>query len=47
MHVDTPSHTESLGGRSILKLKRDSAHMHRLSVRHTDIENLLSSRVDE
>jgi hypothetical protein len=31
VHVDTPSHSESLGGRSLLKLRRDSARMHRLS----------------
>ena len=47
MHVDTPSCTESLGGRSLLKLKRDSAQMHRISVRKTETKNLLSSRVDE
>jgi hypothetical protein len=33
VHVDTPSRSESLGGRSLLNLMRDSAHMHRLSVR--------------
>jgi hypothetical protein len=32
-HVDTPSHYESLGGGSLLNLRRDSARMHRLSVR--------------
>jgi hypothetical protein len=47
MHVDTPSRTESLGGRSLLKLRRDSARMHRLSARQAKTENLLSSRVDE
>jgi hypothetical protein len=47
MHVDTPSRSESLGGRSLLKLRRDSACMHRLSARQAETENHLSSRVDE
>jgi hypothetical protein len=44
MHVDPPSHSESLGGRSLLKLRRDSAHMHKLSARQEKIENHLSSK---
>jgi hypothetical protein len=47
MHVDTPSRSESLGGRSLLKLRRDSARMHRLSARQAETENHLSSRVEE
>jgi hypothetical protein len=47
MHVNTPRRHEFLGGRSLLKLKRDSAHMHRLSTRQAKTENHLSSRVDE
>jgi hypothetical protein len=46
-HVDTPSHSESLGGGSLLNLRRDSAHMHRLSARQAETENHLSSRVEE
>jgi hypothetical protein len=46
-HVDPPSHSESLGGRSLLKLRRDSARRHRLSVRETKVENHLSCRVEE
>jgi hypothetical protein len=44
MHVDPPSRSESLGGRSLLKLRRDSARMHRLSARQAETENHLSSR---
>jgi hypothetical protein len=47
MHVDTPSRFESLGGGILLNLRRDSAHMHRLSVRQAETENHLSSRVEE
>jgi hypothetical protein len=32
-HVDTPSHSKSLGGGSLLNLMRDIACMNRLSVR--------------
>jgi hypothetical protein len=32
-HVDIPSHYECLGEGSLLNLRRDSAHMHRLSMR--------------
>ena len=46
-HVDTPSRSKSLGGGSILKLRRDSACMQRLSVRQVETENHLSSRVEE
>jgi hypothetical protein len=45
--VDPPSHSESLGGWSLLKLRRDSERMHRLSVWQTETENHLSSRVEE
>ena len=47
MHVDPPSHFESLGGRSLLNLRRDSERMHRLSVKQIEIENHLSPRVEE
>jgi hypothetical protein len=42
MHVDTPSLSESLGGGSLLNIKRDSAHMQRLSTRQVETENPLS-----
>jgi hypothetical protein len=46
-HVDPPSHSDSLGGWSLLKLMRDSEHMHRLSTRQIEAENHLISRVEE
>jgi hypothetical protein len=46
-HVDPPSRSESLGGRSLLKLKRDSERMHGLSARQTKTKNHLSSRFEE
>jgi hypothetical protein len=47
MHVDTPICLDSLGGRSLLNLRRDSACMHRLSASQEETENDLSSRVEE
>jgi hypothetical protein len=47
MHVDPPSHSESLGGWRFVKLRRGSADMHRLSMRKVETENHLSSRLDE
>jgi hypothetical protein len=47
MHFDTPTHCESLGGRSLLKLSRDSACMHKLSMRKVETKNHLSYRVEE
>jgi hypothetical protein len=44
MHVDPPSLSESFGGRSLLKLRRDSAHMHRLSARKAETKNHLIYR---
>jgi hypothetical protein len=44
MHVDPPSRSKSLGGRSLLKLRRDSARMHKLSARQAETENHSSSR---
>ena len=46
-HVETPSHSESVGGGIMLNLRRDSAFMHRLSARQVETENHISSRVDE
>jgi hypothetical protein len=45
-HVDTPSRSESLGGGSLLNIRRDSARMHGLSSRQADTKNHLSSRVE-
>ena len=46
-HVDTSSRSESLGGGSLLNIRRDSERMHRLSARHAKTKNHLSSRVEE
>jgi hypothetical protein len=47
VHVDTPSCPESLGGTESVKLRRGSADMHGVSMRWAEVENLLSSRLDE
>jgi hypothetical protein len=47
MPIDTPSHSESLGGRSLLKIRRDSAHMHTLSMMQVETRNHLSYRSEE
>jgi hypothetical protein len=46
-HVDTPICSESLGGGSLLNIRRDSSRVHKLSVRQGETENHLSSRVEE
>jgi hypothetical protein len=47
VHVDTPSHSESPGGRSLLSSGEVVHVCTRVSVRWAETENLLSSRVDE
>jgi hypothetical protein len=46
-HIDPPSCSRSLGGHSLLKIKRYSECMHRLSARQIETKNHLSPRVEE